>query len=130
MNKLLIIISCILGFLSAAHAQDLDKIIASHENVIIEFMKPSCPYSQYLNPIFSYTMKQYPNPLVIFKVVDISSNQDYYKNHFGFSTVPTVIYYKNGKKVKMHGSNNMSIKSSHLQNNIESIYGIKPTGGK
>lgn len=92
--------------------------------VIVQFMRPSCPYSVYLNPLFE-TMKKKTTKLPITWLFVNINGKEQYKNQYRFSTVPTVIYFKNGKEVHRHGSNDKRFTTNDFATAISRYFGLK-----
>lgn len=74
-------------------------------------------------PVMSQIQREYGNKInIIF--IEISRNQTFYKTEYGFRTVPTIIYFKDGKEMARHGSNNKTVTVTFIKNNIAAIWGI------
>lgn len=91
----------------------IKDLIASEKRLAVIFYRPSCPYCQYLLPLFDAMQINYP--MITFKAVNIDNHGDEFKEAFGFSSVPTVIYFKDGTEINRHGSNNMSITQEEME---------------
>jgi len=88
---------------------------ATEGNAIILFSKSACRYCSYIKPLFNQLANAFEQLGIKFIIVDITSNQSFYRSRFNISTVPTVIYYKNGNVVSRHGSNNGKMKLATMK---------------
>lgn len=124
MKKLCIgIITAVVSTLSL-YADPVRTAIESKQYVIVQFMKPSCPYSVYLNPLFNSMKKKTEKLPITWLLVDITGKEQY-KNQYRFSTVPTVIYFKNGKEVYRHGSNDKRFTMNDFASSISRAFGLR-----
>ena len=100
-------------------ASDPLAVIQKHtqDKAVVLFYKPSCPYCVYLDGKFK-ALAQQNNRNAQFIMIDIQQKDPLYKANFGFSTVPTVVYFKNGKQVTSHGSDNKTITVARMQTNV------------
>lgn len=92
---------------------------AATKNEVILFYKPGCPFCPYVDSLFNQLKKQ-NNGRTEFKKINISGNGTY-KKKYGFSTVPTVVYIKDGRTIAKHGSNNKTIKLADMQRHMKSF---------
>ncbi len=90
------------------------------DNAVVFFSKSGCPYCNILKPRFTTLANKNKNKAQ-FIVVNVGSSTSY-KSSYGFSTYPTVMYYKNNAKKKQHGSNNGSMTTNQMQGYINSVY--------
>ena len=97
--------------------------LATQENLVVLFMRPTCSYSLYLRPIMDKVFIPYKES-VTYIVIDITTGEDYYKKEYHFSTVPTVLYYKNGIVKAHHGSNNKTIDQRDIKEYIKRVYDL------
>ena len=88
------------------------------EKKVICFMRPTCPYCRYTIPLFTQVEKAFEGQGIDFQTVDISSDAQYYKNKYNFRTVPSVIYFKDGKELFRHGSNNMWLSFNEMMSYV------------
>jgi thiol-disulfide isomerase/thioredoxin len=87
----------------------------SGKPVVVFFTKSRCPYCVWLRPMFAQLQSKSQG--ISFLVVDVGTNGQYFKSAYGFSTVPTVIYFDSkGQEVGRHGSNNKRMTLSQMQN--------------
>jgi len=93
-------------------------------NAVIMFHKPGCPFSAYMEPIFSRVTEDYKDKLFMKKVTVTPQTQSMFKSKYGFSTFPTVIYFKDHKAIKQHGSAQRTYKEGQIKGHIENIYGL------
>jgi thiol-disulfide isomerase/thioredoxin len=93
------------------------------KNEVILFMRPSCPYSTYLIPLFNKLTQECASLPIVFKTIDITGAEQY-KKQYGFRTVPTVIYFKNGKAQFSHGSDTKKMTTAKMRAHIKKIYGL------
>lgn len=135
MKKILSIITYIaVGLITMAHAQssnkqiislsnpaELTKLISSQELVVVVFSKPSCPFCTFIKPHIRSAVQSSPKNITLVEY-NILSNPDYYKKTYKFSTVPTVIYYKNGKEVYRHDSMNRGATSAKISSIISTHF--------
>lgn len=111
------------------HTQDkqvLLNLIATEKNLVVKFERPNCPFCVYLSPIFNTVAQQCPDNITFLSVMIPDADREWYKAYFGFTTVPMVVYYKDGKKddKRSHGSNNRGISELYILNNLTQMYGI------
>ncbi len=92
-----------------------------HKNVIVMFTKDACPYCQYMKPIMQRAEQKYGDS-VKFIFADINANPQYV-SQYGFSTVPHIAYFKNGKKLHAHGSGDKTMTLEQVEHNIKLFYG-------
>lgn len=122
MKSFMLMLFC--GFGVAMAIQDPAKeAIEKSDNVVVLFVRSSCPYCQYLLPIMDKVFVPYRRNIQ-YIVVEISSMPDYYKKTYHFSTVPTALYYKNGKLQTSHGSNNKTITQHEVKDCVRRVYGL------
>ena len=102
--------------------QDLLK--AQHLNAVIKFSSEECPFCEYLDPLFAKAAHAYNGPVILVSVMIPSDKptRTWYKTTFGFATVPTVVYYRDGQKKYVHGSENKTITDNDILNNIARVY--------
>lgn len=95
-------------------------VIQKHtaDKAVVLFYKPSCPYCVYLDGKFR-TLAQQNKQNAQFIMIDIQQKDQLYKSNYGFSTVPTVVYFKNGKQVASHGSDNKTVTVANMQKNVD-----------
>ncbi len=105
------------------HAYSVDSVQNEVKagNVIVYFYTPTCPFCHYMTPIINTIQSKLDSSVRLIKI-DISSNKEGYKKAFGFSTVPTVVYYKDGNKVSSHGSDNRGMTAPKMASRINSTY--------
>ncbi len=96
------------------------KALAEYNCVVVQFYRPGCPYCVYLQPLFKALMQETDNS-IHFMEVNIAKNASYYKSTYSFQTVPTVIYFNNGKEIIRHGSENATITKMAMKKNISSL---------
>lgn len=103
-------------------ATDPLAVIQQHaqDKAVILFCKPSCPYCVYLDGKFR-TLAQQNKHNAQFIIIDIQQKDQAYKSRYGFSTVPTVVYFKNGQQVASHGSDNKTITVTKMQTNVDRL---------
>jgi len=124
MNKIhFLIFSVIIAFTGTVFpvVDPAKEAIAKNKNVIVLFMRSTCQYCHYLQPIMNIALAPYRNSIT-YVVVEVSAMPDYYKKIYKFSTVPTVFYYKNGIVQASHGSNNKTVTQDDIQGYIKRIY--------
>lgn len=92
---------------------------ATQKNEVILFYKPGCPFCPYVDSLFNQLKKQ-NNGKAKFKKININGNSAY-KTKYDFSTVPTVVYIKDGQTIAKHGSNNKKIKLTDMQRHMQSF---------
>ena len=99
----------------------IEPLVKSNPNVVVLFYKPGCPFYRYIAPLFDTLIREMQSSGILFKTINIT-NQDHYKNTYHFSTVPTVIYFKNGSPALSHGSNNKTITVNAMKDTIKTIF--------
>ena len=93
-------------------------------NAVIMFHKPGCPFSAYMEPIFNRVMQDYKDTLFMKQITVTPHTQSMFKRKYGFSTFPTVIYFKDHKAVKQHGSAQRTYKEGQIKGHIKDIYDL------
>lgn len=101
--------------------QEIRDCIANHPNVVVKFHKPACPYCVYVKPLYEAVQNTYSDTIT-FLDIDASKEPQAFKDAFGFSSFPTFIYFRDGKAVKSHGSNNMNLTQQEIEETIQKIY--------
>lgn len=99
----------------------LHQDIFSHENVVVLFSRPSCPYCHKVFPLWNAIQAEFPE--VKFIYIGNASNVD--KQRYNFRTVPTFMYFKNGQRITSHGSNNGTLTLDQLRSTIKSTFNLK-----
>lgn len=93
-----------------------------YANLIVMFTKEDCPYCRYMMPI----MKQVENKLgskdIKFLYIDIAKNPQY-PSQYGFSTVPQIVYFRDGKKLAAHGSADKTMTAAQVKEKIGTFFG-------
>lgn len=95
----------------------VNKYIAENPNLVLVFSRPGCPFCQYVAPIIKKLESNFAN--VRFITIDITNDPYGLKNTFSFNTVPTIVYYKNGKEVTRHGSKNKQITYDEMAGHVQ-----------
>ena len=105
---------------SEANVASVQRFIQNNPDSLILFYRPGCPYCHYVLPLFTAVQADFGTISlnVAFLKVDISTDA-HLKEAFGFHTVPTFIYYKNGIEQFRHGSNNKTLTIAQIEANIE-----------
>ena len=101
--------------------QEIQNCIDTNSFVIVKFYRPSCPYCKYVRPIYEAVTDKYSGS-VTFLAVDISDDSDVFKDAFSFSTVPTFIYFKDGRAMQSHGSKNRALTQNDVETIIQNLY--------
>lgn len=86
-------------------------------NLIVMFTKDACPYCQYMKPIMNQVEQKFGKGIK-FLYVDITQ----YPNtpaQYGFSTVPQIMYFKNGKRLETHGSGDKTMTVEQVEAKIK-----------
>lgn len=97
------------------------KDLTQHGNVVVKFYRPGCKYCVHIDPLIEQIKSEFAHD-VTFINVNLDAQTREYKSIYSFDTVPTVIYFKNGKEVLRHGSNNGTITKDEIKSNIESAF--------
>lgn len=120
MKKLVSLIALILGSSMNTYAKTPQEIIPeiATGRCVVLFQKPSCPYCVYLKPHFEKLKKANSDKGISFVVKEVTPDA---KNAFGFTTVPTVIYYNNGKEMRRHGSENKTMTTATMQQYVNTL---------
>lgn len=91
-------------------------------NVVVIFTRSGCGPCNYLRPHFNQAKQQCAGKISFIEIHLNNSNKAWYKSEYGFSTFPTVMYFKNNNKALQHGSGNRSITANTIVNNVNAIY--------
>jgi thiol-disulfide isomerase/thioredoxin len=106
------------------NTQAVERLLKTEKYLIIKFSTETCKYCKYLEPHFKAAAQASPFPVQFVSVVIPSDDatKNWYKSTFQFATVPTVVYYKEGHKMLVHGSENATLKDTDILNNMARIY--------
>lgn len=102
---------------SVLHLQSIDQFdqLIAQGNVIIDFYATWCPPCKKLSPIIDKLAKEYSN------VRFIKINIDNFRplaNRFNIRSIPTLLFFKDGKNVHRNGS----LTEKALKEKIEKIF--------
>lgn len=92
-----------------------------HTNLIVMFTKDKCPYCDYMKPIMKKVEDKFGKD-IDFLFVDIAQNPQY-ATQYGFSTVPHIVYFKDGKELDAHGSGNKTMTVTQVEEKIKTYFG-------
>jgi thiol-disulfide isomerase/thioredoxin len=101
-------------------SQNKPQVSEQSDNLIIFFTGDNCPYCDYMKPIMQQAQQSYNND-VEFKIINVTQNPQY-ATKYGFSTVPQIFYFKNNKKLGVHGSDNKTMTVDKVIANIRSFF--------
>jgi thiol-disulfide isomerase/thioredoxin len=90
-----------------------------YSDLIIMFTKDNCPYCVYMKPIMQEAQAKFGNNIK-FLFLDITQNP-HYAAQYGFSTVPHVVYFKNGQQLDAHGSGNKTMTIQQVEQRIRNL---------
>ena len=96
----------------------IQNTITNNKVVVVFFSRSSCGYCRYSSPIF-YAAQRMFNAKATFLTIDTSQHEIQLKKDFGFSSVPTFMYFVNGKKVHSHGSENKTLAVAHVTQHLQ-----------
>lgn len=91
-----------------------------YNNLIIMFTKDNCPFCIYMKPKIQEAEMEFGDKIK-FLYVDISQNPQY-AAQYGFSTVPHIVYFKNGRQLDAHGSGNKTITAEQVKQRIKNLF--------
>ncbi len=97
------------------------KDLTKKGNVIVYFYTSGCSYCRYLQPHINRLKSKLGNN-VTYLAVNVGSNKRVFYSTFGFSTVPIVMYFKNGVKKSSHGSQNKGMTAQEMAQIVNRIY--------
>lgn len=97
------------------------KLEDQYENLIVMFTKENCGYCRYMKPIMEEIKNRHGDKVEIL-FVDID-NYPQYPNQYGFTTVPQIYYFKNGKQLDAHGSEDKTVTIEQIEEKIKD-YGL------
>lgn len=100
-----------------------DDLENQHDKLVVMFTKSACPYCDYLKPIMDDVKESLADSDVKVMFVDINENPDVVSK-YGFNTVPTVVYFKDGKEVDRHGSSNKTETAESVNERIEEAFDL------
>lgn len=92
-----------------------------YDNLIVMFTKDQCGFCRYMMPIMKQVEMKFGKDIK-FLYVDIAQNPQY-PSQYGFSTVPHIVYFKDGKKLDAHGSGNKTMTAAQVEDKIGSFFG-------
>jgi thiol-disulfide isomerase/thioredoxin len=105
----------------AKPAPSFTSLEQQHPNLIIMFTKDECPYCRYMKPIMKAVEMKYGNDIK-FLYVDVVQHP-HYAAQYGFTTVPQIVYFKDGKRLEMHGSGNKTMTKEQVEAKIKTHFG-------
>ena len=79
------------------NSQDYENVIKEKNIVVVDFWAPWCPTCRMMMPNLEKMEAEYAD--VLFCKMDIVENEQFAKDN-QVSTLPTVIFYKDGKEVE------------------------------
>ncbi|HXW52798.1 MAG TPA: thioredoxin family protein [Myxococcota bacterium] len=91
-----------------------------YPNLIVMFTKEQCPYCQYMMPIMKKMAMKFGKDIK-FLFVDTEKNPQY-PAQYGFSTVPQIMYFKNGEKLGAHGSADKTMTKEQVEEKIRNFF--------
>lgn len=87
------------GLMGITKASDpVAQAIKSNKTLAVFFTMPGCKFCPPRKALFNQ-LRSYKKNVVFMEVSVNQSNKNYFKSTYGFSTVPTIAFFKNGKKV-------------------------------
>ena len=95
------------------------SITKSQPLVIVYCYTDRCIYCRHTKPLIEQ-LKQIYGSRISFVELNVSDNMPAFKHNFNASTVPLIMYFKNGNEVARHGSDNKTITLARMQSIIES----------
>lgn len=109
MKKILLIMSMILAFAFVSEAQEVKeidqntftkKILPKTTNpIVIDFYATWCGPCKMMEPVMEEAAKKYAGKIDFYRV-DVDKNMEW-SNYLGISSIPTLVFYKDGKIVKV-----------------------------
>lgn len=106
----------------AGPVENIRQFIAEYPDSLILLYRPGCPYCKYVLPLFDAVQSKYGGKGIGFLKVDIAGADALLKVVFGFSTVPTFIYFKDGQERNRHGSNDKRLTQKDIEAIIQNLY--------
>jgi len=97
------------------------KDIVKHGNVVVKFYRPDCKYCTYIDPILK-AVEETAAQNVTFVHVNLNAQTTDYKKSYNLESVPTVIYFKHGKEQMRHGSEDGTITTDKIEDNIAQVF--------
>lgn len=102
--------------------ESLKPLEQRYKNLIIMFTKEQCPYCQYMKPIMERMQEKFGKDIK-FLFVDIDE-RPHYPSQYGFKTVPQIFYFKDGKKLDVHGSDDKQMTVKRVEDKIKAYWEI------
>ena len=107
MKKILLIMSMIFAFAFASEAQEVKEtdyttftkqiLPKATRPIVVAFYATWCGPCQAMEPVMDKAAKEYAGQIVFYRVdLDVKDNQEW-ANYLGISSIPTLVFYKNGK---------------------------------
>lgn len=93
------------------------KDIIRDGNVVVKFYRPECRYCKTLEPMINKAKIKFAQD-VTFIDVNLNAQTTDYKKTYKFDSVPTIVYFKDGKEFLRHGSNDGQITQQEIEANI------------
>jgi thiol-disulfide isomerase/thioredoxin len=101
-----------------AGAQSLEQ---QHANLIVMFTKNQCGYCTYMKPIMQEVEMKFGKNIK-FLYIDVDQNPQY-AAQYGFSTVPHIVYFKDGQQLGAHGSDDKQMTAEQVGEKISGFFG-------
>lgn len=118
---LISVCAAILGTFSCATMHAAPSIDISGDTVVC-FAKKQTPLSKFIKPLFEQVAAYYKLHGINFIYRDIDEAPDFYKQKFNLTTMPTIIYFKDGYEIYRHDSKNGTISVDTIKAHVERIY--------
>jgi len=101
-------------------AQPFEK---QHKKLVIMFTREDCGFCRYMKPIMQQVQKKFGKDIK-FLYIDVAQNPGL-ASQYNFSTVPHIVYFKNGKQLDAHGSGDKTMTRQQVEEKIRSLGLIK-----
>lgn len=98
-------------------AQTLEQ---KYPNLVVMFTSDQCPYCDFMKPIMQKVENHYGDEIT-FLYINVTQSPEY-PAQYGFSTVPQIMYFKNGKKLAVHGSDNYKMTAARVERVLRNIF--------
>ena len=107
MKKILLIMSMIFAFAFASEAQEVKEtdyttftkqiLPKATRPIVVDFYATWCGPCQAMETVMDKAAKEYAGQIDFYRVdLDVKDNQER-ANYLGISSIPTLVFYKNGK---------------------------------
>lgn len=93
------------------------RLEQKYPKLVIMFTGNNCPYCDYMKPVMQQAQARFPKD-VTFLTIN-TSQYTQYPSQYGFSFIPHIMYFKNGKTMETHGSDEKRMTASQVLQKVQ-----------